>query len=186
MGELKPGDPVVVTSREPDFETIEWLVREHARLAAISLTARQAADPFAARDSAFCGYFYSRLWQLEALTNSALSTELFFAAIGSPAIPPEAWREIAEDIVLSFALLQNALQESTVMRFSQFATSPDVQLAFAGFRGLGKIASFAPASISSADTTTGLADAYRHLVKQDGMPRERALEPLWRSCSNSE
>jgi hypothetical protein len=175
MGELRPGDPVVVSSRKEDFKTIEALVEEHSRRVAQPLDGQPVLDAFAGQDPALAGYFFSRLWEQQP-QDPEQSTELFLKAIGSPSVPPEAWREVSEDIVLSFPLLQNGVRQLAITQFSEFAMGSNVQAAFAGFRGLGQVARFAPASLSDLNAIAGLADAYRCLVKEEGMPRELPLE----------
>jgi hypothetical protein len=177
LGGLRIGDPTLVTPREKDFRTIDSLLEMEKRLNAPGETIESAMEEAAAgTDSALMGYLYARIWHREALSDPARANRLYAKTIGSLAVPAGAWPEIAEDMVLPFALLTPEEQHATAKRLSEFAKRDDVLVASAGFRGLGQIATFAPAAASSPDLATGLADAYRHMAISHKMRRERALE----------
>lgn len=170
-------DPVLVTSRTREFQIILSLLAQATSLAASPDEIRLAvASVVGKSDPALAGYLYSHIWHREAVADPHLASELLNQLIGSPAIPAPAWREMAEDIVLSYVLLDDAHQVSVVKRFMDLAQQPDPHAGFAGFRGLGKLARFAPLPTGPPDSLSGLTTAYQRLVKSEGMPRELALE----------
>jgi hypothetical protein len=173
MGDLGPGDPVVVTSRTSDFEKLEKLVAIHKKSVLMRLDPQSTFDAFDGEDAALAGYTYAALRHVGAGIDTV--TDLRFRAIGSPGLPPQAWPEVADGIVPLFSLLAEDSQHSVIRRFSECARSESFYIGSAGFRGLGQIVRFAPKGISDPSLTTGLADAYRRLIAQ-GMAREVALE----------
>jgi hypothetical protein len=170
-------DPVLVTSRTREFHIILSLLSQATSLAASPQEIRAAVASVVAKpDPALAGYLYSHIWHREALADPHLACELLKQLIGSPAIPAQAWRDMAEDIVLSYILLEDAHRISVVKRFIDLAQQPDPHAGFAGFRGLGKLARFVPLPTGSLESLSGLTAAYQQLVKGEGMPRELALE----------
>lgn len=170
-------DPVLVTSRTREFQIILSLLAQATSLAASSDEIRAAVASVVGKpDPALAGYLYSHIWHREALADPQLASELLNQLIGSPAIPAQAWREMAEDIALSYVLLEDSHQVSVVKRFMDLAQQPDPHAGFAGFRGLGKLARFVPLPTGPPDSLSGLTAAYQRLVKSEGMPRELALE----------
>jgi hypothetical protein len=176
MGDVRAGDPVLVTSRTREFQIILSLVEEAAHLANLPHQIGCAVDlAVCNRDSALTGYLCARLWHQEGVDDPQLCSELLIRMLGGPSAPPEAWPELAEDIVLPYVLLSVRFQTAIVARFLELARRVDLYAGFAGFRGLGKIASFSSLAVPT-ESISGLVSAYRRLVKYDGMPREFALE----------
>ena len=171
IGALGPGDPVVVTSRDSDFKVIENLVAAHSERGRGVSDPAPFIDIFAGNDAALAGYAYSRLGRVEP----QMGTDLRFYAIGSRAVPPPGWVEIAEDITAVFPLLERQFQTTVVKQFLELAEKEDFYMGSLGFRGLGRIARFEHGLISQSDSNPSLVDAYRRLVGQ-GMRRELALE----------
>jgi hypothetical protein len=173
-GPLRPGDPVLVTNRHPETERIQALIKAISRTESRNDLAKAVSGLEARPDPAFAGALYARIWNNEALTDPVFANQLLLQFIGSRAVPLEVWKEIADDVVLSYALLPAAAQDAIVTRFAELAQRKDNSAALAGFYGLGLVARISRPRIP-ADSATGVHSAYLRMVAS-GMEHDPVLE----------
>lgn len=176
-GALLPGDPVLVTSRQGDFQKIVFLTQRALLLEKSPETLDAlVTSAIASPDCTLGGFLCGLIWHREAVSDPQLALSLLARMIGRPAVPPEAWRELAEDLTLLYALVSEASRHSVFARFLELAQAPDPVANMAAFHGMGKIASFSKLPAVFTDSTIDLVKTYRRLVQIDGMPRELAFE----------
>jgi hypothetical protein len=176
IGTLLPSDPILVTSRQREFKIILSLIQWAGRLERTPEHMDAAVSAaMAAPDPALGGFLCGRIWHHESVRDPDLASRLLGRVLGQPAVPAEAWREIAQDLALSYALVSGSSQTSVFNRFLELAEVPDTRANEAAFHGIGKIASYTKLPQISPDLVSLLAKTYSRLV-DGGMPPEPYLE----------
>jgi hypothetical protein len=172
IGDFEPGDAILVTSRQREIEIVPTVLTEAAGLTSPKDLAIAVRSMNRNSSPGLAGYLFAHIWYWRAEKHPLLATDLFAKMIGAPGMPPETWEEIAGFIVLFYVFVPAETQNSIVQRFVELGLRQDRFAAFAGFRGLGQIATFASLKMVTDDSVDALTKAYRSLVTVEDMPRE--------------
>jgi hypothetical protein len=176
IGDFQPGDPILVTSYAREILMIPAVLAEEARLQSLDSLASAVASLDSHSNPALAGYLSAHIWYRYANLEPELASRLFVQLIGGATVPPETWQEMTASIVLYYSLVSPDIQTLIVQRFVELALRPDRFAGFAGFHGLGQIATFASLEVVTAGLVDTLTKAYRRLVTVEGMQREFSLE----------
>jgi hypothetical protein len=173
------GAPALVTSTPRDAGMIRSIAAEALLLkqSAGSIRDRVASLP-QVDNPAVAGFLVVHLERIETIDDPDTSVTLLSQLLGSGNVPPEAWEDVVDHIVLDYDRLTGGSQAMLVSRLAMLGKNADLRFASPGIRGLSKIG----ASDSSMwtlvpnDARTGIAQNYRTLVGKGAMTRKPALE----------
>jgi hypothetical protein len=118
------------------------------------------------------------LEEVETANDPDTSVTLLSQLLGSRNVPPEAWEDIVDHVVLDYDRLTGGSRATLVNRLAELGKSGDLRSAGPGIRGLRKIGGSDNSmwALVPNDARTGIARNYRTLTEKRAMRRDPTLE----------
>jgi hypothetical protein len=118
------------------------------------------------------------LERVETIDDPDTSVTLLSQLLGAQSVPPEAWEDIVDHVVLDYDRLTGGSQATLVSRLAELGKSADLRFAGQGIRGLSKIAGSDNSmwTLLPPDALSRIVQTYRNLVGTGKMPRNPLLE----------
>jgi hypothetical protein len=173
------GEPALVTSTPQVAELIRSIAAEALRLQQSPGAIRDQVASLSQVDSpAMAAFLVIHLERVETIDDPDTSVTLQSQLLGSGSVPPEAWEDIVDHVVLDYDRLTGGSQATLVSRLAELGKSADLRFASPGIRGLSKIGASDNSmwALVPNDARTGIAQSYRTLVGRGAMMRDPLVE----------
>jgi hypothetical protein len=179
IADVKPGEPIVVTSNEQGFEMIRSLVQEALRLREFPENiSADVASLSGSRHSAMAGFLFVYLTLEDHVFHPERASMLLLEMLEKPSVPPGWWDEMAQLARANYYRLSRPDRGKLVTRFVTLAQSSDSRKALTAFRQIDQIAGADESvwAVVDASVKAELAKTYHALVDRGSIPRSRSFE----------